>query len=90
MRTTPHRRPSITCGSYKTRLCSTYASFGSCMHSATCGFAHGGTELRREAAVQQGLLDRRYKTSLCETYWAGGRCVLGGWGGGWGGQTCLM
>lgn len=55
-------------------MCPSYAAYGGCMHGATCGYAHGAAELRREAAVQQGLLDRRYKTSICEA-WMGGRWV---------------
>lgn len=49
-----------------------------------CPHAHGIGELRREAAIQLGLLPSSYKTSLCRQDYEQGYCSMvseAGWGG---------
>lgn len=55
-------------GRYKTRLCNTFTATGFCPEGLLCAYAHGASELRREAAVQQGAAHPLFKTALCNAF----------------------
>lgn len=56
---------------YKTELCCSFESTGSCRYGVKCQFAHGKAELRPV------LRHPKYKTEICKTYSATGSCPYG-------------
>lgn len=56
---------------YKTELCCSFESSGSCRYGVKCQFAHGKSELRPV------LRHPKYKTEICKTFSATGSCPYG-------------
>jgi hypothetical protein len=60
---------------YKTSLCRSFESSGTCSNGKECKYAHGERELRRtETSVDNNNL---YKTSLCRSFESSGTCSNG-------------
>ncbi|KAJ8464450.1 hypothetical protein OPV22_027002 [Ensete ventricosum] len=64
---------------YKTRLCHTFSTRGSCPYGHLCRFAHGPADLREPVPNWQDIAGT-HKTKLCRNY-AAGACPYG--------QRCL-
>lgn len=58
---------------YKTSVCTSTASGTTCPYGSRCSHAHSLQELRTDAAIEAGELDKDYKTSLCGSLLGEGR-----------------
>lgn len=63
--------PWVCSTRYKTELCTSYATSGSCKYAERCQFAHGLQELHVP------FRHPKYKTELCRTYHTTGCCYYG-------------
>lgn len=50
---------------YKTELCKSWTTRGSCTYGARCSFAHGTSELQDAEYIKQRADPAKYKTELC-------------------------
>ncbi|XP_037537596.1 cysteine three histidine 1 [Nematolebias whitei] len=67
----PTDAPWVSSTRYKTELCTSYATSGSCSYADRCQFAHGLHELHIP------FRHPKYKTALCRRYHTTGYCYYG-------------